>query len=104
MLPLIGPQLLEPVFTQKHGAQVRLGIKVHSNYGDAEVRVHPRKVVDQRCLADTPLVIEESDCSHGFLRMVASTWEGSKANSASGFPFLLKASCARMTPRPNALT
>jgi len=36
--------------------------------------------------------------------MVASTWEGSNVNLASGWPFLRSASCARMTPRPNALT
>ena len=44
--------------------------------------------------------VEEGDRLHRALRIVANTWEVSNVNSASGFPFLFNASCARMTPRP----
>ncbi len=100
----IGPQLLESVVAQEHGAQVCLRVEIRGDHRNTEVGVHPGEVVDQGRFADPSLVVEESDGFHGFLRMVASTLAGSKVNSASGFPFFSRASCARMTPRPKWLT
>ena len=100
----VRPQLLEPVFVEEHRGQVRLRIEVHGHHRVTELGVHPGEVIDQRGLADPPLVVEEGDRLHRALQMVASTWEGSNVNFASGLPFFRRASCARITPRPNALT
>jgi len=96
----VGPQFLELPLVEEHAAEVRLRIEVDREHGLPLIREHVGQVVDEGRLADATLVVEEGNGLHGRLRIVTSTYPLSKTNSASGLPFLARASWARRTPRP----
>jgi len=56
----LGPQRYQTVFIQKHRRQISLRIQVGRDYVDAEIRIHPGKMVRQRGLSHPALVVENA--------------------------------------------
>ena len=96
----VGPQFLQPFLIQEHRGQIGLRIKVSDHHRGAKIG---EEVVPQCGFADSSLVVEECDGSHGFLAMV-DTCDGSNVKLASVLPLRRSASCARITPRPKWFT
>src|SRR4030042_1711336 len=88
VLSLFGPEPLQRFFVKEHRSQIRLRIEINGQDTPPKFCTHPRNVIDQGCLPDTPLVVEESDRPHrATLLMVAKKNVGSVTmNSAGAFP------------------
>ena len=98
------PECLDPVLVEERGGEIGLRVEICDHDTLTQCGEGPRKVVNQRRLADTTLVIEECQDRrvHDFFLRVQTMALGVTLNSSGGLPFFSSSRRAMAMPRPNA--